>query len=57
MTYSFRHAKKERYSKEKQEKVTAAAKGCHSITDIFGRLEYDYTQTCLLIFHIAKQVL
>ena len=49
--------KKERYSKEKEEKITAAAKGCHSITDIFGRLEYDYTQTCLLMFHIAKQVL
>ena len=49
--------KKERYSKEKKEKITAAAKGCRSITEIFGRLEYDYTQTCLLMFHIAKQVL
>ena len=37
--------KKERYSKEKQEKIAAAAKGCPSITDIFGRLQYyDYTQ-------------
>ena len=37
--------KKERYSKEKQEKIAAAAKGCRSITDIFGRLEYyDYRQ-------------
>ena len=37
--------KKERYSKEKQEKIAAAAKGSCSITDIFGRLEYyDYTQ-------------
>ena len=37
--------KKERYSKEKQEKIAAAAKVCRSITDIFGRLEYyDYTQ-------------
>ena len=36
--------KKERYSKEKQEKIAAVAKGCRSITDIFGRLEYyDYT--------------
>ena len=50
--------KKERYSKGKQEKIAAAAKGCHSITDGFGRLEYyAYTETCLLIFHIAKQVL
>ena len=37
--------KKERYSKEKQEKIAAAAKVCRSITDIFGRLEYyDYKQ-------------
>ena len=37
--------KKKRYCKEKQEKIAAAAKGCRSITDIFGRLEYfDYTQ-------------
>ena len=37
--------KKEGYSKEKQEKIAAAAKGCRSITDIFGRLQYyDYTQ-------------
>ena len=37
--------KKERYSKEKQEKIAAAATGCRSITDIFGRLQYyDYTQ-------------
>ena len=36
--------KKERYSKETQEKIAAAA-GYRSITDIFGRLEYyDYTQ-------------
>ena len=50
--------KKEKYWKEKQEKIAAAAKGCRSITDIFGRLDYLlYTETCLLIFHIAKQVL
>ena len=37
--------KKEKYWKEKQEKIAAAAKGCRSITDIFGRLDYfDYTQ-------------
>ena len=36
--------KKERYSKEKQEKIAAVAKGRCSVTDIFGRLEYyDYT--------------
>ena len=36
---------KERYSEKKQEKIVAAAKGCYSITDILGRLEYyDYTQ-------------
>ena len=35
----------ERYSTEKQEKNVTAAKGCSSITDIFGRLGYyDYTQ-------------
>ena len=35
----------ERYSKEKKEKIAAAAKGCRSITDVFERLEYyDYTQ-------------
>ena len=42
---AFNMPKKERYSKEKQEKIAAAAKGCCSITDIFGRLQYyDYTQ-------------
>ena len=41
---AFNMPKKERYSKEKQEKIAAVAKGCRSITDIFGRLEYyDYT--------------
>ena len=43
--WAFNMQKKERYSKEKQEKIAAAAKGCPSITDIFGRLQYyDYTQ-------------
>ena len=42
---AFNITKKERYSKGKQEKIAAAAKGCCLITDIFGRLEYyDYTQ-------------
>ena len=42
---AFNMPKKERNSKEKQQKIAAAAKGCRSITDIFGRLEYyDYTQ-------------
>ena len=42
---AFNMPKKEKYSKEKQEKIEAAAKGCHSITHIFGRLEYhNYTQ-------------
>ena len=42
---AFNMTKKERYSNEKQEKIAAVAKGCRSITDIFGRLEYyDYTQ-------------
>ena len=42
---AFNMPKKKKYCKEKQEKIAAAAKGCRSITDIFGRLEYfDYTQ-------------
>ena len=37
--------KKKDILKKKQEKIAAAAKGCRSITDIFGRLEYyDYTE-------------
>ena len=48
MSYDFQLLtcqKKERYSNKKQEKIAAVAKGCRSITDIFGRLEYyDYTQ-------------
>ena len=42
---AFNMPKIERYSKEKKEKIAAAAKGCRSITDVFERLEYyDYTQ-------------
>ena len=49
---------KERYSKEKQEKIAAAAEGCRSITYFWKvRILRLYTETCLLIFHIAKQVL
>ena len=54
MTYSFQHATK-RNSKEKQQKIAGAAKGCRSITDIFGRLEYyDYTQRPAFQFSILQ---
>ena len=32
--------KRERYSREQKEKNADAAKGCHSITDIFGRFVF-----------------
>ena len=36
--HTFKMLKKDRYSKEKKEKIVQAAKGCCSLTDIFEKL-------------------
>ena len=45
--------KKDRYSKEKNEKIVQATTGCRSLTDIFERLVLLYFARIILITQAA----